>query len=378
MPDPRLPYLKLTWNRTDVSAFVRVVEVEDDDRLTDRAQIDFEGFVAGATLADQQSVKIELGWQSENAVVFEGFINHVQDVAAADGTHRTRVTALDFSSKMNVKSVPHTWDHGTLTDNIRELVGPYKIRIKTVEADPNPTLTAQHPIAATEQTDLVFLQELGRRYGCRCYVEYNDNESQFFFVSETTLMAAPPAGVLVWCDGGIGHLRSMTYRRGAGLAPPSITATVTNPTSGDAPPVAPDPPATPDAIAVDPAMVSHADPGYVGAIAAAASSTETHADHVPSITAAGLPSSPDRAIQATRRDTTAPLGFSGEGVATGTIMLRAKLLVTIQGIAPWAAGDWYVRRAVHTWRDTTPAGQPRTGAAAHPTASYQTSFAVTR
>jgi hypothetical protein len=125
-------------------------------------------------------------------------------------------------------------------------------------------------------------------------------------------------------------------------------------------------------------MASHADPGYVGAVSAAATSSETHADHVPATTAAGLPSSPDRAIQATRRDTTAPLGFSGEGTASGTIMLRAKSLVTIQGIAPWAAGDWYVRRAVHVWTDTTPAGRPRTGAGAHRTATYETRFAVTR
>jgi hypothetical protein len=372
-----LPHLKLTWNGADVSTFARVVEVEDDDRLTDRAQIDFEGFVAGATLADQQNVTIELGWQGENAVIFEGLINRVQDVAGSDGTHRTRVSALDLSSKMNINAVPHTWNDSTLTDHIRQLVTPYSIPVHTVESDPNPTLTPQHPLTATAQTDLVFLQELARRYGCRCFVEYNDGRSQFYFVSETTLMAASPAGVLVWCDGGVGHLRTMTYRRGAGLAPPSITATATDPASGQATPAAPDPPAVPDAIAVDATMVSHADPGYVGAVAAATTSTETHVDHVPSSTAAGIPSSPDRAIQATRRDTTAPLGFSGEGVATGTIMLRAKSLVTIQNIAPWAAGDWYVRRAVHVWRDTTPA-QARTGPHAHRTASYETRFAVTR
>jgi hypothetical protein len=378
MPDPRLPYLKLMWNGTDASDFARVVEVEDDDRLTDRAQIEFEGFVAGATLADQQKVTVEIGWQGEHAVIFEGLITQVQDLAGANGVHRTRVTALDLSSKMNITAVPHTWNDSTLTDHITQLVTPYGIAIKTVEANPDPTLTPQHPITATAQTDLVFLQELGRRYGCRCFVEYNDGKSQFYFVSETTLMAASAAGLLVWCDGGVGHLRTINYRRGAGQAPPSITATATDPTSGQPATTAPDPPATPDAIAVDPTMASRADPGYVGAVATAAAATETHADHVPSSTAAGLPSSPDRASQVTRRDTTAPLGFSGEGTATGTIMLRAKSLVTIQGIAPWAAGDWYVRRAVHVWRDTTPAGHVRTGPQAQPTASYETRFAVTR
>lgn len=378
MTDSTLGYLKMMWNGQDVAPFARVVEVEDDDRLTDRAQIDFEGFVAGATMADQESITIELGTQGEHGIIFEGLIHHVQDMAGTDGAHRTRVTALDLSAKMNVTATPHTWNDSTLTDHIKRLVTPYAIPVKTVEATPNPTLTPQHPITATTQTDLVFLQELGRRYGCRCFVEYNDGRSQFYFVSEATLMAAPSAGVLQWCGGGVGHLRAMTYRRGAGLAPPTITATATDPSTGQPATTTPDPPPTPDAISVDATMASHADPGYVGAVAAATTSTETHADHVRSATAAGTPSSPDRAIQATRRDTTSPLGFSGEGTATGAIMLRAKSLVTIQGIAPWAAGDWYVRRVVHVWRDTTAVVPPATSQPPRRTSSYEARFAVTR
>ena len=64
------------------------------------------------------------------------------------------------------------------------------------------------------------------------------------------------------------------------------------------------------------------------------------------------------------------LGLKGRGRAVGTVMLRAKGKVTIEGIAPWAEGDWYVEKAIHTWRDTS-VGERRGS-------SYETRFTATR
>ena len=44
--------------------------------------------------------------------------------------------------------------------------------------------------------------------------------------------------------------------------------------------------------------------------------------------------------------------------------------MTILGLAQWAEGDWYVAKAVHTWRDTgTPEDRKPNGAATYETDS---------
>ncbi len=84
----------------------------------------------------------------------------------------------------------------------------------------------------------------------------------------------------------------------------------------------------------------------------------------------GLPSDPHLAEAVTALDPTQVLGLRGTGTAVGTIKLRAKGKVTIEGLAPWAEGDWYVSQAVHTWQDTSTSRQHG--------ASYETSFTATR
>jgi hypothetical protein len=66
--------------------------------------------------------------------------------------------------------------------------------------------------------------------------------------------------------------------------------------------------------------------------------------------AAGPVSDPVRAAQAVLPDQTRILGLLGKGRAVGSINLRAKGKVTVNGLAPWASGDWYVHKVVHMWR----------------------------
>jgi hypothetical protein len=62
--------------------------------------------------------------------------------------------------------------------------------------------------------------------------------------------------------------------------------------------------------------------------------------------------------------------MSGHGVATGTVKLRAKSLVTIQGVAPWAEGDWYVTKVNHVYTRERINNRTRS--------SYYTKFTATR
>src|SRR5206468_10034017 len=89
---------------------------------------------------------------------------------------------------------------------------------------------------------------------------------------------------------------------------------------------------------------------YAAAGAVAATATERPADHRPRTVVAGTPSDPDLPQRVTIQDPTQILGLRGQGLAVGTIKLRAKGKVSIHGIAVWDEGDWYVRQATHVYR----------------------------
>ena len=62
---------------------VERVEVEDDDRLIDKATVVFDDVdgVAAATMREQLPVRIDIGWTNEKARVFEGIIQQVKTEA---------------------------------------------------------------------------------------------------------------------------------------------------------------------------------------------------------------------------------------------------------------------------------------------------------
>jgi hypothetical protein len=58
---------------------------------------------------------------------------------------------------------------------------------------------------------------------------------------------------------------------------------------------------------------------------------------------------PKAAQARVRPDPTRLAGMRGNGVAVGNVQLRTKTRVHIDGIAPWAAGDWYLTKVNHVF-----------------------------
>jgi phage protein D len=379
------PFIKATWQGQDVSSFVRELEIEDDDRLIDKAVVTFDDRVG--VFAEGQTLKLELGWQSEHAVLFEGLVKEVESHTHTAGPQRTRVTAYDLAWRMNKEAKTREFTSGTLSSAVRTIAGTYSVPISTINADPDPVLTDSKPERQVNVTDWVFLQALASRYGARAWVEYNAGASGFYFVNERTLVNAPPAGGMFWC-GGRGPLIEFRARRGSSAAAPSVTSTATDPATGatrtgSPAPVTPPPPvAVSDSTNASLAGDSTARSAAQSAAQAANTATDHPEDHVPSRGTVGAPSDPDRAAIETRRDLTRLLGMHADGLAVGTIHLRAKSTIRISGVAGWAEGSWYVQRAVHTYHS----GLSETStapAAAHthpptPRGTYRTRFVATR
>ncbi|MGH9277035.1 MAG: hypothetical protein ACRD12_02850 [Acidimicrobiales bacterium] len=371
------PYLKVMWQRDrELTSSVRSVQVEDSDRLVDKATIvlgDPHGsapdFRAG------QVIEVTMGWEDEHAVVFSGLVQDSPGSAPAGGAPSTTIVAYDPSSLMNrqCRDAHHT---GLLSAVVRRVVAGYPT-IATppanVVCDPDPEFTGDPQLRQHGLSDLQFLQWLAWRYGHRAFVEYNDDRSQFYFVSNRRLLKGKALGALRYCR-GFNELIEFSYQRVASRQARQRIAAAPDPASNEAPLTLGDLPAAIEQPAVSAnrsATLGCVDPAerarYEAGVTAATSTPPLPAMTAPVL---GLPSDPRLAEAVTALDPTQVLGLRGTGRAVGTIKLRAKGKVAIEGVATWAEGDWYVTKAVHQWRDTSTSAQRG--------ASYETAFTVTR
>src|SRR5712692_719181 len=199
---PRQPFLAVTLedkDKPDVSGALASVEIEDNDRLADKATLVFNDRqgISAETFRNGMKVKIDMGWSGEHAVLFEGII-HATSTSDTAGARSNQVVAYDLSTRMHRIAEPEA-HVGTLKDILVKLIGKPEVNIKAgqIEPDPNPEFTKEKPLKQPNGlTDLQLIQFLALRYNARAFVEYNDGASKFYFVSEQTLWSQKPLAKL--------------------------------------------------------------------------------------------------------------------------------------------------------------------------------------
>jgi phage protein D len=376
-------HVSVKINGANVKGTVLSVDVEDHDRLIDRARIviDDPQQAYAHSLAENQPVVIELGWEDEKALLFTGVIQQ-PDTASLGGTQQqVTLTALDPSYLMNLRPPPEKAEHeGKLSEIVLGVVKRSVAPAHGIAADEKSFLLSADPklklIQPPNVKDWDFIARLAVEHGCRAFVEVDSQgKPQFYFASEDKLLAADPMGVLHFCS-GFSEVLSFNYRRiASGAIRTALTAldgakpgeVVTGKSPGDQPTAVPAPSAETRA---NLGKTTGATGAYDQAISAAKDQDIKPEAQVPQEFLSGLPSDPELAERLLKRDPTRIVGLFGEGVAVGTIKLRAKGKVTIMGIAPWAEGDWYVARVNHIYTRSVQGSKDRS--------TYRTKFAVTR
>ncbi len=342
----------VSWAGNDITSSVRSIDVEDHDRYVDKAEIllDDPSFSGMAGFATGQPVTVTLGWPSENAVIFEGVVARPQAEAPAAGHSRVRLVAYDKSWLLHQKRQPSIQLTTTLTAEVRRLAQPAGIVEGKILAEPDPSFSDK-PMTLTNLTNLECIYWLAELYRSRAFCERNDGTSKFYFMPESLLLSTGSQMLLTYCHGA-GNLIEFNFERSAANRPAVVTASPVNPATGE-PATVKSPPA-PMAPSDQPSLGGHesSTPDSV-AIAAAQQGTAAAAtplDQPPGGAAGASVSDHARAEQAVLPDQTRIFGLQGKGRAVGSINLRAKGKVTVNGIAPWASGDWYAHKVVHMWR----------------------------
>jgi hypothetical protein len=369
------PYATVKIEGVDMKSQVQSIDVEDHDRAIDRARVVFDSADnVSAITREQSKVQINLGWSDQNALIFEGIVMGVKSEATGNGQARVTVTAYDLSYKMKQNQTKDRYfTSGKLSDALSAIVGDYPdIAIGQIKPNPDPLFTPDKPWGKTKgKSDWDFIADAAITWKARTFVEVNNNKSQFYFVSEQSVLKGDPLGVLHYCPGGVGPLIEFKPRRVGSGASPLSTATVIDPKTGEPVTQPLPPPATDPPLEVDPT----ADATLVQAAGIMAQASGQPADARPQTAVRGLPSDPVRMQQRIQPDPTRILGYSGDGLCRGTIMLRAKGKVTIKGLPPWVEGDWYVHKVNHVYKRIVVTD--KTGKLTD-RSTYETKFSVTR
>lgn len=383
MPDS-VGFIQIKVNDANVSGTVQSVNVEDHDRLIDRARIVIDDPLEyrNHALFEQQVVRVDIGWSTEHSIVFEGVITNATTQSSGGAQQRVTLTALDFSHRVNQGENPQPLRHeGRLSAILRTIITrrSYGIGVGEIAPDPDTEYPATAPLLQSAGVkDWDFIQRLAIDNGCRAFVEFDTvaNQSKFYFIPNRRLLNGDSIGTFRYCR-GLSSLIDFRYQRIAGGGAPVQSAATPDPRTGDtalsqsAPPD-PSQPAQPSAemrtrlnnISSGTAMV------YDQAIEGAAGASGQPSEQLPQTFLAGLPSDPALAERIVQRDPTRVIGLFGEGLAVGTARMRAKSKVSIIGLAPWAEGDWYVTRCNHLYTRVMAERQDRS--------TYRVRFAVTR
>lgn len=400
MGDPRV-FLRVKVGANgemDVGPAISRIDVHDEDRGTDRVTLVMDDHVGISTDVIQRNipVTIEMGWESEHTTLFVGRVHNIGSYTRSGETGRLQFEVRDLSELLNVRPAIANREHsGTLRDILTALAAEASLAIGTVAIDPMPSWPDSHGrlLGQGDRTNWQLIQDVARDYGARAFVEVNvppgaptttPPVSLLYFYSEDAMLAEQPLGKLTLCHGWGSLINFQITRIGTGAMPPS-EADVIDPNTGvvstesaPAPAAAPAAPAISGG-ALDQITAAHGE----GAARTAETGLEvTSAAVTPRADAAvparvvGTPSDPDLARRRVRPDPTRTLGLSATGLAMGTVFMRAKASVEIEGHSSEANGRWYLRRVNHVIEQSRAANAAATAQLTVKT--YRTSFEATR
>lgn len=372
----------------DIQQQVIRCDIEDIDRGSDKATllVDNQAGANAVALQPGMQVRIDMGWETEYAFLFHGRIQSVRSTSDASHPQRLTVTCLDLSWDLNRDPPQEGRQHaGTLAQIVADLAGD--IPVGGVTLDPMPSWTETRRLNQGARTAWQLLQYLAEEYRARAFVEVNgtpgdedspaEGTAQLYFMSETSLLSATPLGRLLKCPGYSNLIEFNVRHVGSGAAP-TAAVTVADPQTGAAVAEAGTEPAADAPAAVDSQQAAELENTVGSARAAdadAAAEIANSATVRPAQTRArtqltGAPSDPDRARRRIEKDKTRLLGLFGNGLTTGSIFLRAKGSVLIEGIGTGQEGQWYLRKVNHIVERSTIEGRTRS--------TYRTRFEATR
>jgi phage protein D len=361
MPTPglpaRVPYFSVVIEGQDITPWVAAVQVVEDDRLADSTTITVNDprMIYADALMEGCVAEIDLGYAEpdQHALLLRALITKVEVTYPENGVPQLKIKGEDKSIEMGLAEKKKNWTSTTVNAIVRQIGQPYHFADIVASLTPDPHVTRENQDA---KTDLAFLQDLAKKYTAKCFVELDENEREvLYFIPDRRILHLNRADKLV-----------LRYRQGPGSNlmsfSPSFDASYIDRVKevndidhgGRAVNTPPQPPVDvfiwPLASDLS-SRASRADLDRINALYGVGVQARKKLQQElakPRPTTGRVAATQQQLDDASGALESRRLGMSATGTTVGSIWMRAKCNVSINGVHERFAGDWYVTSVTHT------------------------------
>ena len=333
---------------TEVSPYLTHLQVEESDHEVDLASLTLQdsGLVQSemAILQPGSLVEIDLGYQDAHTLIFRGYITSIRSTMMAQGEPQLAIQAMDSLIRLGLNPKTRSWRNTTVSQIVRDIASASGFQPDDI--DPAEDAALQDPLrpySQIEETDLALLLRLGQDYDSRLYVEHRDNFDTLNFVSTRKLLEAKPIEESL---GFNSNMAEFSPSIDAFAAIPEQRLVTTDPRTGEV-------------VTVTQNLVQPADTEWepdlarlarigaevTGGISKSISSSPMFWQQPPRKVGVAARDVSDRA--GTFGDWSRRLGQTAQGRARGSMWLRPRRRVRIEGCGGRWSGDWYLAQVQH-------------------------------
>ena len=176
----------------DITDLIERIQVEETDDQADMASLAFTDsyMILSDVLQEGLSVEIDLGHQDLHAVIFRGMITNIQATFLTRGTPTVEIKATDNLIKLGFRPQTKKWWNLTVSQIVRELARSNDLTPDDIEPIEDAYISELRPYQQVEETDLAFLLRLAKDYDSKLYVEHLATDT-LNLVSTRKLIEAP-------------------------------------------------------------------------------------------------------------------------------------------------------------------------------------------
>lgn len=335
----------------EVSDLLESMDVEESDSMADLAKLTFgnSNLVLSDILHEGLSVEIDLGYRDAHSLIFRGIIIGVMAHYPSRGQPLIEVQVADSLIRLSFEARTSRWWNTTVSQIIRDIALANEFIPGDIELKGDSVIEEMRPLQQVEETDLAFLNRLAREYDCKLYVEHSEGSDRLSFVSTDKLLGANPIEETLIFNA---NMEEFTAFVDSFATAPEIKVVSTDLLSGEPIEIFED--------LVEPSegqwepdleiitRLGDASERISNLLVKAASKKARLRDFWRSSPRhTGVPSRSSSDHSQTFGDSARRLGQTGRGKTAGSIWLRPRRRVIIEGYGGRWSGEWYLAQVRH-------------------------------
>lgn len=178
----------------DLSPNIDTLRIEESsgkaDRLTVRVSDPYK--VISHAVQEGMQVEVELGTVDDHSIVFRGMIYKTRGDFPENGTPTVTLVAYDQSMAMGLRKRHRFFTDMTLTEIIKKVAKEYfSERMIQIDLSGEPSFSG-NGIRQRGITDLAFLLDIAKTYGCEMFATAEENDNALNFIAQNIIMNSKP------------------------------------------------------------------------------------------------------------------------------------------------------------------------------------------